>query len=56
MEVEMDKIVKEKEKNVTMAFIPLNSAPIMGVSTTMTASATIGEIPSMTSVTAPNAA
>jgi hypothetical protein len=56
MEVELDKLVKEKEKNVTMTFIPLNEFPIIGVSTIMTTSVTTREIPAATSTTAPNVA
>jgi hypothetical protein len=56
MEAELDKLVKEKEKNVPMAVIPLNAVPITGVSTTMTTSTTTGEIPAATSVTTPDAA
>jgi hypothetical protein len=55
MEVELDKLVKEKEKNVPMAVIPLNLVPITGFSTTMETSTTTGEIPTATSATAPDA-
>jgi len=40
MEAELDKLFKEKEKNVPMVAIPLNAVPITGVSTTTTTSTT----------------
>ena len=55
MEVELETLVKEKEKNVPMEFIPLNLVPITEVSTTTTTSTTTGEIPAATSVTTPDA-
>jgi hypothetical protein len=36
MEAELEKLVKEKEKNVPMEVIPLNAVPITGISTTTT--------------------
>jgi hypothetical protein len=46
MEVELDKLVKEKEKNVPMEVIPLDVVPITGTIETTT---TITEIPATTS-------
>ena len=55
MEAELDKMVKEKDHNVPMVVIPLNSFPITGFSVAMTTSTTTGEIPAATSVTSPDA-
>jgi DNA repair ATPase RecN len=52
MQAELDKIFKEKDQNVPMEVIPLNSFPITGVNTAMTTSTATREIPSATSVTA----
>jgi hypothetical protein len=49
MEVELDNLVKEMEKNVPMVVIPLNTVPITGVNTTMATSTTTGEILAVTS-------
>jgi hypothetical protein len=45
MEVELEKLVKEKEKNVPMEVIPLNAIPLIGISTTTTTTTTTTEIP-----------
>jgi hypothetical protein len=34
MEAEMDKLIKEKEKNVQLAMIPLEAVPLKGIGTT----------------------
>jgi hypothetical protein len=49
MEVELEKLIKEKEQNVPMAVIPLNVVPIIGISTTTTT--TTSKMPATTSVT-----
>jgi hypothetical protein len=49
MEVKLEKLVKEKEKNVPMAVIPMDVSPITGIFTTTTT--TTVEIPVVTSVT-----
>jgi ParB-like chromosome segregation protein Spo0J len=49
MEVELDKLVKEKEQSVPMTVIPLQAVPLTGVSTTSTTTTT--EIPSAIPVT-----
>jgi hypothetical protein len=42
MEAEMDKMIKEKEKNVQLAMIPLDAVPLTGIKTTeVSTSATI---------------
>jgi hypothetical protein len=41
MEVELEKIVKETEKNVPIAFIPLNAVPLTRVITTTTSTITV---------------
>ena len=43
MEVELEKLVKEKEKSVPMAVNPLNVVPLIGVSTTTTTLVTTTE-------------
>jgi hypothetical protein len=34
IEIEMDKLIKEKEINVHMAMIPLEAVPLIGIRTT----------------------
>jgi len=46
MEVEMEKLVKEKEQLKPMEFIPLSAVPLSGVSTT-----SLAEVPSMNPLT-----
>jgi hypothetical protein len=53
MEVEIDKLVKEKEHSVPMAVISLNAVPLIGISTTIMTTTT--EIPSAIPVTVPGA-
>jgi ParB-like chromosome segregation protein Spo0J len=53
MEVELDKLVKEKELNVPMIVIPLNAVPLTRISTATTTTTT--EIPSAILVTVPYA-
>jgi hypothetical protein len=53
MEAKLEKLVKEKEKNVPMAVIPLNAVPITGISIKTTT--TKGEIPGETLVTTTDA-
>jgi hypothetical protein len=31
MEVEMDKLIKEKERNVQLAMIPMDAVPLIGI-------------------------
>jgi hypothetical protein len=52
MEVELEKLFKQKDKNVPMVVIPLNAVPITGISTAT--EATTGEILVVTSVTTTN--
>jgi hypothetical protein len=51
MEAEMDKLVKEKEKNVQMAMIPLEVVPLKGIRTAKGSTST--EIPSSIPSTIP---
>jgi hypothetical protein len=53
MEVELEKLVKEKEQSVPMTVIPLQAVPITGVSTVSTTP--IVEIPSVVPVTTSDA-
>jgi hypothetical protein len=55
MEAELDRLVKEKEKNVPMNFIPLSVVPLTGINTTLTTSTTTTKIPSAIPVTASDA-
>ena len=48
MEDELDKLVKEKEKNVPMEIIPLDAVPITGTGIATTTTTT--KIPSATSI------
>ena len=51
MEVEMEKLVKEKEQSKPMEVIPLSAVPLTGVSTTSVARTPSVEIPSATPLT-----
>jgi hypothetical protein len=53
MEVELNNLVKEKEHSVQMVVIPLDSVPLIGVSTTTTTTTTY--IPSAIPMKVPDA-
>jgi hypothetical protein len=48
MEVELERLLKEKEQSTPMEFIPLSAIPLAGVSTTTLPTTTTIEIPSAT--------
>jgi hypothetical protein len=51
MEIELERLLKEKEQSTPMEFIPLSEVPLTGVSTTTVSTTTIAEIPSATPLT-----
>jgi hypothetical protein len=55
MEAKLDKLVKEKEKNLPMEGIPLNPIPLTGISTATIRAATTVEFPATIPVTATDA-
>jgi hypothetical protein len=48
MEVEMERLVKDKEQTTPMEVIPLSAVPLTGVSTVTTSVTTTVELPSAT--------
>jgi hypothetical protein len=52
MEVELERLVKEKEQSMPMEVIPLSEVPLIGVSTTSVAETSTTEIPLATRLTA----
>jgi hypothetical protein len=51
MEVELERLVKEKEQTEPMEFIPLSAVPLTGVSTATASATTTAELPSAAPVT-----
>jgi FtsZ-binding cell division protein ZapB len=51
MEVELERLVKEKEQTIPMEVIPLSAVPLTGVSTTTVSIATTTKLPSVAPVT-----
>jgi hypothetical protein len=52
MEVELERLLKEKEQSTPMEVIPLSAVPLAGVSTTTLPTTTTAKIPSATPLTA----
>jgi hypothetical protein len=52
MEVELERLVKEKEQSTPMEVIPLSAVPLTGVSTASVAETSTAKIPSTTPLTA----